>query len=379
MTRDFLWSLPGGHKDLRRKESFFTRIHLDGWLLLCLLTLMVGGLIVLYSATGGSLEATLAQAYRFGIALVMMVVVAQVSPRLLKRWAPLVYGITLLMLFAVLLLGIDTKGAQRWISLGSLRIQPSELMKLALPLMLASYLSQCHLPPNWKNLFFALVLMAIPTFLVAIQPDLGTSVLMAMAGIVVLFLAGLSWRLIASFTGLALAALPVLWMVMHDYQKSRVKTFLNPERDPLGTGWNIIQSKTAIGSGGLYGKGWLEGTQSRLEFLPERHTDFIIAVLAEETGLVGVTLLLTLYMLIIWRGMLIALTVDDTFSRLLASSIILTFFVYVFVNLGMVSGLLPVVGIPLPLVSFGGTSSLALMVGFGILMSIHTHKNMVVR
>lgn len=379
MARDFLWSLPEAHRDLRRKESFFTRVHLDGWLLLGLLILMAAGLLILYSATGGSLEATLGQASRFGLALVMMLVVAQISPRQLKRWAPLVYGLALIMLFAVLLLGIDTKGAQRWLTLGPFRIQPSEIMKLALPLMLASYLSKCQLPPNWKSLFTATALMAIPIFLIAIQPDLGTSILVAGAGLVVLFLAGLSWRIITSFVGLALAALPALWMVMHDYQKSRVKTFLNPERDPLGTGWNIIQSKTAIGSGGLYGKGWLEGTQSRLEFLPERHTDFIIAVLAEETGLLGVTLLLTLYMLIIWRGMLIALSVSDTFSRLLASSIVLTFFVYVFVNLGMVSGLLPVVGIPLPLVSFGGTSSLVLMVGFGILMSIHTHKSLVVR
>lgn len=379
MPRDFLWSLPGAHRDLRRKEGFLTRIHLDGWLVLFLLILMGSGLVILYSATGGNLDTTLTQASRFGLALVVMFAVAQITPRFMRRWAPAVYAFTLLTLVAVLILGIDAKGAQRWITLGGFRIQPSELMKLALPLMLASYLSRCHLPPNWKNLLISFLIMAIPTLLIAIQPDLGTSILVAGAGLIVLFLAGLSWRLIASFIGLALAALPALWMVMHDYQKNRVKTFLNPERDPLGTGWNIIQSKTAIGSGGLYGKGWLEGTQSRLEFLPERHTDFIIAVLAEEAGLVGVILLLTLYMLIIWRGMLIALSVDDTFSRLLASSIILTFFVYVFVNLGMVSGLLPVVGVPLPLVSYGGTSSITLMISFGILMSIHTHKKMIVK
>ena len=379
MPRDFLWSLPDAHRDLSRKESFLKRVHLDGWLLLCLIILMGAGLLVLYSATGGDLEATLSQATRFAVALVGMCIIAQIPPRLMQRWAPAIYSIILLLLFAVLLLGVDAKGAQRWISFGSFRVQPSELMKLALPLMLAAYLSKCYLPPKWKNLFIALALMALPILLIAVQPDLGTSILVAGAGLVVLFLAGLSWRLIASFFGLALAALPALWMVMHDYQKNRVKTFLNPESDPLGTGWNIIQSKTAIGSGGLYGKGWLEGTQSRLEFLPERHTDFIIAVLAEETGLVGVTLLLGLYMVIIWRGMLIALSVDDTFSRLLASAITLTFFLYVFVNLGMVSGLLPVVGVPLPLVSYGGTSSLTLMAGFGILMSIHTHKSMVVK
>lgn len=379
MPRDFLWSLPGAHRDLRRKESFLTRIHIDGWLLTFLLMLMGSGLIILYSATGGNLETTLTQASRFGLALVFMLCIAQLTPRFMRRWALSTYILTLLILLAVLVLGIDAKGAQRWITLGGFRIQPSELMKLTLPLTLSAYLSRCHLPPSWKNLLIAFVLMAVPTLFIAIQPDLGTSILVAGAGLIVLFLAGLSWRLIASFIGLALAALPALWMVMHDYQKNRVKTFLNPERDPLGTGWNIIQSKTAIGSGGLYGKGWLEGTQSRLEFLPERHTDFIIAVLAEEAGLVGVILLLTLYMLIIWRGMLIALSVDDTFSRLLASSIILTFFMYVFVNLGMVSGLLPVVGVPLPLVSYGGTSSITLMISFGILMSIHTHKKMIVK
>lgn len=379
MPRDFLWSLPGAYRDLQRKQSFLARIHIDGWLLLGLIILMSVSLVILYSATGGNLNSTMAQATRFSVAMVAMMIVAQVPPRFMRRWALIAYIFTLLTLLAVLILGIDAKGAQRWISIGSFRIQPSELMKLALPLMLASYLSQCHLPPNWKNVTIAFLLIAIPTLLIAVQPDLGTSILVAGAGLVVLFLAGLSWRLIMSFIALALAALPALWMVMHDYQKNRVKTFLNPESDPLGTGWNIIQSKIAIGSGGLYGKGWLEGTQSRLEFLPERHTDFIIAVLAEEAGLVGVILLLTLYTLIIWRGMLIALSVDDTFSRLLASSIILTFFVYVFVNLGMVSGLLPVVGVPLPLVSYGGTSSLTLMIGFGVLMSIHTHKKMVVK
>ncbi|SFX62884.1 rod shape-determining protein RodA [Marinospirillum alkaliphilum] len=376
MPRDFQWNLPGAHHHLKRKENLFTRIHLDGWLLLALLLLMGVGLLVLYSATGGNLNATLAQGYRFALALVVMLVVAQVPPRYMKRWAPAVFAIALLMLVAVLFMGTDAKGAQRWLVLGPVRFQPSELMKLALPLMLASYLSQRHLPPGWKHLFIATVILVVPVLLIARQPDLGTSVLVAASGLVVLFLAGLSWKLIFFFIGLGMAALPALWMLLHDYQKNRVLTFLNPERDPLGTGWNIIQSKTAIGSGGLEGKGWLQGTQSRLEFLPERHTDFIIAVLAEETGLIGVSLLLALYLFIIWRGMLIATSVEGTFSRLLASSIILTFFVYVFVNIGMVSGLLPVVGVPLPLVSFGGTSSLTLMAGFGILMSIHTHKSL---
>ncbi|WP_114418490.1 rod shape-determining protein RodA [Marinospirillum perlucidum] len=376
MPRDFQWKLPGAHLHLKKKEGLLTRIHLDGWLLVALLGLMGCGLLILYSASGSSMQVTLAQIYRFGLALVVMLVVAQVPPRYMRRWAIWVYLATLLALVAVLIIGIDAKGAQRWLVMAGFRFQPSEMMKLALPLMLAAYLSQRHLPPSWKHLGAAACILALPVLLIARQPDLGTSLLVAAAGLVVLFMAGLSWRIIFSFMVLALSALPALWWVMHDYQRNRVLTFLNPERDPLGTGWNIIQSTTAIGSGGLQGKGWLEGTQSRLEFLPERHTDFIIAVLAEETGLIGVTLLLALYLVIIWRGLLIAMSAVGTFSRLLASAVVFTFFVYVFVNIGMVSGLLPVVGVPLPLVSFGGTSSLTLMAGFGVLMSIHTHNSL---
>lgn len=379
MPRDFQWKLPGAHLHLKKKESWMTRIHLDAWLLIALLVLMGSGLLVLYSATGSNLQVTLSQGYRFILALLVMFAVAQIPPRYMKRWALPVFIVATLALVAVLFVGTDAKGAQRWLVMGGLRFQPSELMKLALPLMLAAYLSRRHLPPGFKHLFIALLMMAVPILLIARQPDLGTSVLVASAGLVVLFLAGLSWKVIFSFIALAIAALPALWWMLHDYQRNRVLTFLHPERDPLGTGWNIIQSKTAIGSGGLEGKGWLQGTQSRLEFLPERHTDFIIAVLAEETGLLGVTLLLALYLAIIWRGMLIAASAVGTFSRLLASSIVFTFFVYVFVNIGMVSGLLPVVGVPLPLVSFGGTSSLTLMAGFGILMSIHTHNSLLNR
>jgi len=379
MPRDFQWKLPGAHLHLKKKESWMTRIHLDAWLLIALLVLMGSGLLVLYSAAGSNLQVTLSQGYRFILALLVMFAVAQIPPRYMKRWALPVFIVATLALVAVLFVGTDAKGAQRWLVMGGLRFQPSELMKLALPLMLAAYLSRRHLPPGFKHLFIALLMMAVPILLIARQPDLGTSVLVASAGLVVLFLAGLSWKVIFSFIALAIAALPALWWMLHDYQRNRVLTFLHPERDPLGTGWNIIQSKTAIGSGGLEGKGWLQGTQSRLEFLPERHTDFIIAVLAEETGLLGVTLLLALYLAIIWRGMLIAASAVGTFSRLLASSIVFTFFVYVFVNIGMVSGLLPVVGVPLPLVSFGGTSSLTLMAGFGILMSIHTHNSLLNR
>ncbi|MDR9468424.1 rod shape-determining protein RodA [Marinospirillum sp.] len=379
MPRDFQWKLPGAHLHLKKKEGWMTRIHLDGWLLLALLVLMSCGLLILYSATGSNLDVTLSQAYRLLFALGVMLVVAQVPPRYMLRWALPVYAVGVIALVAVLFLGTDAKGAQRWLALGGLRFQPSEAMKLALPLMLAAYLSRRHLPPGMKHLFIALGVLVVPVLLIARQPDLGTSLLVASAGLVVLFLAGLSWKIIFSFFTLLIAALPAFWWMLHDYQRNRVLTFLHPESDPLGTGWNIIQSKTAIGSGGLEGKGWFQGTQSRLEFLPERHTDFIIAVLAEEAGLIGVTLLLALYLVIIWRGMLIAANAVGTFSRLLASSIVFTFFVYVFVNIGMVSGLLPVVGVPLPLVSFGGTSSLTLMAGFGVLMSIHTHNSLLNR
>lgn len=372
MTRDFLWSLPDAHRDLKTQPSLLRRFHLDGWLLLFLFLLMLSGLFIIYSATGANLA--LNQAKRLGFAFFMLLVVAQIPPRVLQRWASTIYMFSLFSLLAVMLLGVGAKGAQRWLSLGIIRFQPSELMKLALPLMLAAYLAKHHLPPNFKNLVISLVILLIPVALIAKQPDLGTAVLAASAGLVVLFFAGLSWRIIISFLLLALSALPFLWSFMHDYQRQRVLTFLNPESDPLGSGWNIIQSKTAIGSGGLWGKGWLQGTQSRLDFLPEKHTDFIIGVLAEEMGFLGVSLLIILYGLIIWRCLLLAMAARDTFGRLLAGAITLTFFVYVFVNLGMVSGLLPVVGVPLPLISYGGSASLMLMIGFGILMSIHTHQ-----
>lgn len=374
MARDFLWSLPDAHKDLKSKPSLLKRLHLDGWLLLLLIALMLVGLSVIYSATGGDLNTTLSQAKRLGAALIALVVMAQIPPRVLERWAHIIYFFALLSLVAVLVLGVGAKGAQRWLDLGFTRFQPSEIMKLALPLMLAAYLAKQHLPPSFKTLGLSLLLLGLPTLLIAYQPDLGTGVLVASAGLMVLFLAGLSWRIIASFFVLALGTLPLVWSFMRDYQKQRVLTFLNPESDPLGSGWNIIQSKTAIGSGGLWGKGWLNGTQSRLDFLPEKHTDFIIGVLAEEAGFIGVSLLIILYALIIWRCLLLAMAAQTTFSRLLAGSITLTFFVYIFVNLGMVSGLLPVVGIPLPLISYGGSASLVLLVGFGILMSIHTHE-----
>ncbi|EPC03513.1 cell wall shape-determining protein [Litchfieldella anticariensis FP35 = DSM 16096] len=363
-----------------RRRSLWSRIHLDPWLLLLLLMLLGAGLLVLYSASGQRIEVVIAQASRFGVALMALVVLAQLSPVTLLRWAPLAYGASLLMLVAVEVMGDMGMGAQRWLVIpGVVRFQPSELMKLAMPMMLAAYLSRRELPPRWRDLLVCAAVLALPVLLIARQPDLGTSLLVLCAAVFVVLLAGLSWRFIVFLCVVAAAALPLLWMNMHNYQRQRVLTFLNPESDPLGAGWNIIQSTTAIGSGGMFGKGWLQGTQSQLEFLPERHTDFIVAVLGEEFGLAGMLLFLALYLLIVCRGLWLANAAQDTFGRLLAGSIILTFFIYVFVNIGMVSGILPVVGVPLPLVSYGGTSSVTLMAGFGILMSIQAHRRLLPR
>tara|TARA_R110002051_G_scaffold75810_2_gene137849 strand:+ start:553 stop:1686 length:1134 start_codon:yes stop_codon:yes gene_type:complete len=365
---------------IARRKSIWERIHLDPWLLGLLLVLMGSGLIVLYSASGQSIDAVIAQSVRFCIALVVMVIIAQFSPSTFLRFAPLAYGIGVAMLVAVDVFGDVGMGAKRWLVIpGVIRFQPSEMMKLAAPLMVAAYLNRCELPPRLRDILVCGVIIGVPVVLTAIQPDLGTSLLVASAALIVVLLAGLSWRLIGFITALGAAGVPVLWMNMHNYQRQRVLTFLNPESDPLGSGWNIIQSTTAIGSGGLWGKGWLQGTQSQLEFLPERHTDFIIAVLGEEFGLVGMLVLLCLYLLIVSRGVWMASAAQDTFGRLVAGSIILTFFIYVFVNMGMVSGILPVVGVPLPLVSFGGTSSVTLLAGFGILMSIHAHRRLLSR
>lgn len=365
---------------IARRKSIWERIHIDPWLVGLLLVLMAGGLLVLYSASGQRIEVVIAQAMRFGLALVGMFVLAQFSPTTFLRWAPLAYGVGLAMLVAVEIAGDIGMGAKRWLVIpGVIRFQPSEMMKLAVPLMVAAYLNRCQLPPRLRDIAVCALIIGVPVALTAIQPDLGTALLMASAALIVVLLAGLSWRLISLVVALAAAGLPLLWMNMHNYQRQRVLTFLDPESDPLGSGWNIIQSTTAIGSGGLWGKGWLEGTQSQLEFLPERHTDFIIAVLGEEFGLVGMLLLLLLYVAIVGRGLWLAAASQDTFGRLVAGSIILTFFIYVFVNVGMVSGILPVVGVPLPLVSYGGTSSVTLLAGFGILMSIHAHRRLLPR
>ncbi len=359
-----------------RHRGLLARLHLDLPLLTGLLLLSGFGLVVLYSASGQDMQQVERQLLRQALAFGVMIILAQIHPQTFRRWSPWLYLAGTLMLVLVLMSGVIGKGAQRWLDLGFMRFQPSELVKLATPMMIAWYLSGRSLPPNWKMLLVSLALIFLPVLLIARQPDLGTAILVASSGLFVLFLAGMSWRLIGGLAIALAAAAPLLWHFMRDYQRKRVLTFMNPESDPLGSGYHIIQSKIAIGSGGIYGKGWLNGTQSQLEFLPERHTDFIFAVLGEEFGLVGISLLLLLYTFIILRGLYIASQAQDSFSRLLAGALTLVFFVYLFVNTGMVSGLLPVVGVPLPLVSYGGTSLVTLMAGFGILMSIHTHRKL---
>ncbi|GGW77156.1 rod shape-determining protein RodA [Alteromonas halophila] len=362
------------------KQTFLQRLHIDGWLLAGLIALMGVGLVTLYSASGQDVGQMERQAARLVVGLVVMAVMAQIPPMAYRRLSTYAYIIGLLMLIAVLLFGDIGKGAQRWLDLKVLRFQPSELMKLAVPMMIAWYISKFTMPTKLLNVVVSFVLVAVPTVLIARQPDLGTSLLVASSGIFAIFLAGMSWKLIGFVALIGGAFAPIMWFfLMQEYQKQRVITFLNPESDPLGAGYHIIQSKIAIGSGGLEGKGWLQGTQSQLEFLPERHTDFIFAVFSEEFGLIGVFILLMIYLAIILRGLIIANRAQDAYSKLLAGSITLTFFVYVFVNMGMVSGLLPVVGVPLPLVSYGGTSMVTLMAGFGMLMAISTQKRLLSR
>ena len=351
------------------------RLNIDGPLLGALLLTSGLGLVVLYSAVGENMDLWVQQCVRLFVALVAMLIVAQLPPDLMRRWTPWGYLIGLILLLLVLQSGEVSQGAQRWLDLG-LRFQPSEIMKLAVPMMAAWFLHERRLPPRFLDLVIIGVLIIVPTALIAMQPDLGTSLLIATAGILVIVLAGLSMRVMLLLGVASIPGAMVLWNYMQDYQKQRVLTLLNPDSDPLGAGYNIIQSKIAIGSGGLFGKGWTNGSQAQLEFLPERDTDFIFAVMGEELGLLGVLSLLGLYMFIVGRSLYIAIQARDTFSRLLAGSISLTFFVYVFVNTAMVTGLVPVVGIPLPLVSFGGTSMVTLMAGFGILMSIHNHRKL---
>ena len=336
------------------------------------------GLVILYSAVDQNMPLLLRQVVRLSVALLAFVVAAQVTPSTLRLWTPWIFLASVGLLLWVLVDGAVGNGAQRWLDWGVIRFQPSEILKLAVPLMIAWYMHDRALPPNLLNLTVLACIVAVPTLLILRQPDLGTAALVFAAGGLTVLLAGVSLRVIAALSVVALGMAPVLWTTMLDYQRARVLTFLNPESDPLGAGYNIIQSKIALGSGGLFGRGWLNGTQSHLEFLPERSTDFIFAVMGEEFGLLGLLLLLGLYLVVVGRGLYIAAQAQDNFDRLLAGGISLTFFLHVFVNAGMVCGLLPVVGVPLPLISLGGTSMVTLMAGLGILTAIHGNRRLLV-
>ncbi len=356
-----------------RAGSLLYRMHIDVPLIGAVVLMCMLGLVVLYSASEQSTDLVIKQSARILFGLAAMIAIAQISPRAMARWAPALYLAGLGLLVLVLFFGTG-RGAQRWLDLGFIRFQPSELMKLAVPLTVAFFLSEKVLPPNRSTIAISLLLVVIPAALIVDQPDLGTAILVATSGLFVLFFAGISWGFIRNSVIVGLAAAPLAWFSMHDYQRSRVLTLFDPQQDPLGAGYHIIQSTIAVGSGGLYGKGWLNGTQSHLEFLPERATDFIFAVYCEEFGLAGVVVMLVAYALIVIRGVRIALEAQDMFGRLVAAALTLTLFIYVFVNMGMVTGQLPVVGVPLPMVSYGGTSLVTILIGFGILMSIHTHR-----
>ena len=375
---DFSRNLPGDPSALLSQTNRFRLWRLDLPLLMLLICLAAFGLFILYSASGKDIDRVTRQLIYLMIAFSGLIVVAQFKVEILKVLAPIGYigGIVLLLLVAWF--GDDSKGAQRWLDVfGIVRFQPSELMKIVVPLTVAWYLSEQILPPSMKTLAIGLIIAISPSLLIVLQPDLGTAILIAASGLFVLWLGGIGWRyLLSALLVLLGSAWPIWHFLLHGYQRQRIITLFDPESDRLGAGWNIIQSKTAIGSGGWDGKGWLNGTQSQLDFLPESHTDFIIAVLAEELGFVGVLLLLLLYLLIILRGVQISLAAKTTFSSLVAGSIILTFFVYIVVNMGMVAGVLPVVGVPLPLVSYGGTSLVTMLASFGILMAISAESDL---
>ncbi|NOV31201.1 rod shape-determining protein RodA [Methylomonas sp. EFPC1] len=356
--------------------NLLRKLHIDIPLFIGLLLICATSFVILYSAGGQEVPLLIRHATRMGFAILLMIVLAHVNPRRFQSFSVALFSICVLLLLAVAVMGQISMGAQRWLDLGFFRFQPSEFTKISAPMMVAWYLSERALPPKPKHVLGAATLLIVPVLLIAKQPDLGTSLLVASSGAAVLFFAGLSWWFMLGIVALLASLTPVLWHFMRDYQRNRVLTFMNPEADPMGAGYHIIQSKIAIGSGGINGKGWLGSSQAELDFLPESSTDFIFAVFAEEFGLFGCVGLLVLYLLVISRCFYIAVQAQDTYSRLLAGSLAFTFFVYVFVNIGMVIGVLPVVGVPLPLISYGGTSMVTLMAGFGILMSIHTHRKL---
>jgi rod shape determining protein RodA len=364
-------------RTLSASAKLLSALNLDGPLLVGLAFLAAYGLAILYSASGQSIDTILRTLVRIALGTAAMLALTHASPNLLRRLSPWIYVIGVALLLVVELTGVIGKGAQRWLNLGIIRFQPSEVMKLAVPMLAAWYLHDRPLPPDGRALVILAVIIFLPAGLVAMQPDLGTAALIAASGALLVLMAGLSLRIVFLLLLLTVGAGFAGWHVLHDYQRERVLTFLNPETDPLGAGYHIIQSQIALGSGGVFGKGWMHGSQAQLQFLPERSTDFIFAVVGEEFGLIGLILLLALYLFILGRALWLAMQTNDTFSRLLGLSIALTFFVYVFINAGMVSGLVPVVGVPLPLVSYGGTSVVTLLAGFGILMGLYSHRKLV--
>ena len=361
---------------IQSKQGLMNQLHIDLPLMIAVLLASSVSAIAIFSASNSSEVFLTSHLVRIGLSILAMIVAAQFSPLFYSRISPWLYSICLILLIAVFFFGETRNNATRWIDIG-ISFQPSELLKIAMPLVVARYIASGSIPLNNTNIVASLVLVLLPTALIFKQPDLGTSVLIAFSGLVIIFLSGIKKRYLFSAIILFLGCLPFIWKTIHPFQQQRVLTFLDPEKDPLGAGYHIIQSKIAIGSGGLFGKGWLNGTQGQLDFLPERTTDFIFSILAEEFGLIGVLFIICIYLFIVGRGLLIAINSDDLFARLAASSISLTFFIYVFVNIGMTTGLLPVVGVPLPLISKGGTSSLTLMASLGILMSLHTHKRLI--
>ena len=375
MSHDFERVSQVSSRDLGSRIAVLRLLHIDLWLFVPLLLLSMAGLVVLYSASGQSEPMMTAQIRNLFIAFAVLLTTAQLRLETLKIVSPYVFALGLVLLVGVAFFGVGAKGAQRWLSLGFIRFQPSEIMKVAMPLAIAWWLSKRALPPTSRSLLIAAMMVAVPSFLILQQPDLGTSLLVASSGLAVIYMAGIQWRYILSLVLVALVSIWPAWVfVLKDYQKQRILTLFNPESDRLGAGWNIIQSKTAIGSGGWEGLGWTQGSQAQLDFLPEGHTDFIIAVLAEEFGFRGVSLLFVFYTAILLRGLIITWRAQSSFARLLAGALITTFFFGLVVNLGMVSGLLPVVGVPLPMVSYGGTAMVSMMVAFGVLMAISTEK-----
>nr|WP_275983011.1 rod shape-determining protein RodA [Propionivibrio soli] len=351
--------------------------HLDTPLLLITLMIMATGLATIYSATYDANNRAFAQALNMAVGFVAMWAVAQLPPQKLMRFAVPLYVIGVVLLVLVFIAGVKVNGARRWLSLGFTRIQPSEILKIAMPLMLAWYFHKYEAVLRFRHYLIAGVLLLVPFGLIAKQPDLGTAILVGAAGFYVIFFAGLPWKVLLGMIVGVGAAAPFVWTILHDYQRKRILTLIDPTTDPLGAGYHIIQSTIAIGSGGPFGKGWLQGTQTHLEFIPERHTDFIFAVFSEERGLIGTSILVVLYLLLIARGLMITANASTLFARVLAGSVTLSFFTYAFVNMGMVSGILPVVGVPLPFMSYGGTALVTLFLGLGVLMSIQSHRMLV--